>query len=84
MVSGDFNLFRKNGVNGNSNNSSFSLSGQSSFTNSVWTGNTPVQRKSGNLVYSEEYLRIKQQAQKTAQNKVKNALARAKGEVKKA
>ena len=83
MVSGDFNLFRKNGVNGNSNNSSFSLSGQSLFTNSVWTGNTPVQRKSGDLLYTDEYVQIKQQAQKTAKNKVNNALARAKGEVRK-
>lgn len=83
MVSGDFSLFRNNGVNSNSSSSSFSISGKSSFTNSVWTGNTPAPRKTGEFAYSEEHMQIKQKARKTAQNKVRNALARAKGEVKK-
>jgi len=85
MVSGDFSLFKNKGVSGNASSTSFSIAGQNSFTNSVWTGNSSSQvpRKTGEYAYSNERMLIKQKAKQTAQNKVKAALNRAKTEVKK-
>ncbi len=85
MVNGDFNLSSVlRGANKKSNDSSFSIGGKNTFTNSVWLNNAEqTPRKTGEYGLSNNYVKIKRQAEQTAQQKVKRALNKAKIEVKK-